>query len=179
MPNKIVLKELGTCDFVVDQLYSDSPLAGFATEAAYFGKPAVVGGYFAKVMGQNLEPNKIPPSLFVTPDKLEEAIEKLVTNKAFRERLGKKAKQFVLNRWNVNSVASRYLRLLMDDIPNHWWCDPMSVNYIFGCGLPKQNIRQLIRLLLSSFGEKSLQVEDKPALQNAFIKFAEKHEEET
>ena len=33
-----VLEQLSQCDFVVDQLYSDTPMAGFAREAAFFGK---------------------------------------------------------------------------------------------------------------------------------------------
>ena len=40
-----ILAELARCDFVIDQLYSDYPLPGLATEAAWFGKPTVVGGY--------------------------------------------------------------------------------------------------------------------------------------
>ncbi|MGL4525513.1 MAG: hypothetical protein ACRCUC_00915, partial [Aestuariivirga sp.] len=54
MPNAQVLRELASCDFVIDQLYSDSPMATFATEAAHFGKPAVVAGYFAAQMPEML-----------------------------------------------------------------------------------------------------------------------------
>jgi len=45
MPNHAVLEELGKCDFVIDQAFADYGMAGFATEAAWFGKTAVVGGY--------------------------------------------------------------------------------------------------------------------------------------
>src|SRR5262249_21215420 len=44
-PNREVLEELARCDLVVDQVYNDTAMAGLATEAAAFGKPAVVGGY--------------------------------------------------------------------------------------------------------------------------------------
>src|SRR3990170_1211052 len=40
--NAEVLDELSRCDFIIDELYSDAAMAGFATEAAFFGKPAIV-----------------------------------------------------------------------------------------------------------------------------------------
>ncbi|HET8776445.1 MAG TPA: hypothetical protein VFN76_02185, partial [Candidatus Limnocylindria bacterium] len=42
-PNREVLTAIAASDFVIDQVYSDSPLAGFAAEAAAFGCPAIVG----------------------------------------------------------------------------------------------------------------------------------------
>ena len=36
-PNQEVLELISTCDFVIDQLYSDMAMVGFATEAAFFG----------------------------------------------------------------------------------------------------------------------------------------------
>ena len=41
-PNSIVIDELKKCDFVIDQVFSDTPLAGLASEAACLGKPSVV-----------------------------------------------------------------------------------------------------------------------------------------
>ncbi|MCS7244458.1 MAG: hypothetical protein RMJ36_06985, partial [Candidatus Calescibacterium sp.] len=38
-PNREVTKAIKECSFVVDQLYSDTPLAGLGTEAAIFCKP--------------------------------------------------------------------------------------------------------------------------------------------
>ena len=43
--NEKVLAELKACDLVIDQLYSDTPMATLAAEAAYCGKPTIVGGY--------------------------------------------------------------------------------------------------------------------------------------
>ncbi len=43
--NAEVLAHLHECDFVIDQLYSDTPMATFAAEAADVGRPSVVGGY--------------------------------------------------------------------------------------------------------------------------------------
>lgn len=172
MPNEVVLQELARCDFIVDQLYADTPLAAFATEAAFFGKPAVVGGYFAEVIEQCLEPGDIPPSLFVTPDDLEMAIERLVVDSAFRLELGEQARQFVLSRWSLTGVAGRYLQLLNDEIPSQWWCDPAAVRYLNGSGLPEGRTRRLVALLVDHYGTSALQVQDKPGLESALVKFA-------
>lgn len=178
MPNEVVLKELARCDFIVDQLYADTPLAAFATEAAFFGKPAVVGGYFAEAIEQCLVPADIPPSLFVAPDDLEMAIERLVVDSAFRLQLGEQARQFVLSRWSLTGVAGRYLQLLNDDIPGQWWCDPAEVRYLNGSGLPGGRTRRLVGLLLDHFGASALQVEDKPWLESALVEFAGVDEEQ-
>ncbi len=178
MPNEVVLQELAHCDFVVDQLYADTPLAALATEAAFFGKPAVVGGYFAGVIDQCLDSVDVPPSLFVAPDDLEMAIERLVVDSAFRLQLGEQARQFVLSRWSLAGVAGRYLQLLNDDIPGQWWCDPAAVRYLSGCGLPQGRSRKLVALLLEHFGASALQVQDKPWLESALVEFAGVDEEQ-
>ena len=177
MPNEVVLKELACCDFVVDQMYSDTPLATFATEAALFGKPAIVGGYFAHSIEDFLSANELPPSLFVTPDGIEAAIERLIVNVDFREELGKKARQFVLSQWSPIQVASRYLRLLNDDAPPQWWRTPESAAYIYGCGLPEGRARRLVALLIAHFGANALEVHDKPYLEAALVNFARINEE--
>lgn len=179
MPNEVVLQELARCDFIVDQLYADTPLAAFATEAAFFGKPAVVGGYFAEGIEQCLEPADIPPSLFVAPDDLESAIERLVVDSAFCLQLGEQARQFVLSRWSLTGVAGRYVQLLNGDIPGQWWCDPAEVRYLSGCGLPQGRSRRLVALLLEHFGASALQVQDKPGLERALVEFARVAEEPT
>lgn len=172
MPNEVVLQELARCDFIVDQLYADTPLAAFATEAAFFGKPAIVGGYFAKGIEQYLESADIPPSLFVAPSDLESAIERLLVDAAFRLQLGEQARQFVLSHWSLTGIAKRYLQLLNDDIPSQWWCDPADVRYLRGGGLPEGRTRRLVALLLDHFGPGALQVQDKPELEAALIEFA-------
>ena len=73
--NTEVIKEIKLCDFVVDQLYSDFPLAGFATEAAYFGKPAIVGGYGLEYLKSLTPEESWPPSKICHPDEIENAIE--------------------------------------------------------------------------------------------------------
>lgn len=172
MTHDHVLRELATCDFVVDQLYSDTPMAALATEAAFFAKPAVVGGYFAAGLDQALAPEDTPPSLFVLPHELECAIERLICQPEWRHALGLRAYHFVNEHWNARAVAQRYLKLLNDDVPAAWWCDPHKVDYLYGCGLPKERTQRLVSSLLQQYGSEALQLADKPLLESALCAFA-------
>ncbi|CAN7342858.1 glycosyltransferase [Aquipseudomonas alcaligenes] len=165
MSNEVVLKELASCDFVVDQLYSDTPLAVFATEAAFFGKPAVVGGYFSEQVDRVLNESELPPSLYVAPEQLENAIERLIVDGSFRKELGERAKSFVNERWSSSAVAARYLRLLHDDVPEEWWLFPGGVEYLQGCGLARASVAHRVKVLVEHFGVEALQVTDKPLLE--------------
>lgn len=175
MPNSMIVDELTRCDFIADQLYSDTPMAAFAVEAAHFGKPAVVGGYFAPVIGDYLREEQIPPSLFVQPDEIEQAIEKLVVDVEHRRELGRRAQMFVRTQWAPEEVARRFLRLIKKDIPHDWWCDPQEIRYVYGGGISDVHAREVVRGLIERFGTPSLQLEDKPELEKAFLKFAGLH----
>ncbi|MCX5829558.1 MAG: hypothetical protein NTV58_16425 [Deltaproteobacteria bacterium] len=171
MPNVQVLQELEKCDFIIDQLYSDTPMAGFASEAAHFGKPAVIGGYFCDQIRDYYSEKDVPPSLFVHPDKIEEAIERLIIDVDYRLDLGKMAYEFVRSRWRPEHVAARYLQLINGDIPEEWWCDPKDIRYLHGM-LPEWRTREMVRGLVEHYGAEALQLDDKPCLEKAFLEFA-------
>lgn len=170
--NEVVLRELARCDFVIDQLYSDTPMAAFATEAAHYGKPAVVGGYFAEEIADVLRPEWIPPSLFVTPKTLEAAVERLVVDRDFRETLGRRAREHVKTRWSASQVAGRYLELIHGRAEAAWWCDPQNVLYVRGCGMPQAHAARMVRAMIERYGIAVLQVPDKPRLEQAFAELA-------
>lgn len=171
LPNARVLEELRRCDFVVDQLYSDSPMAAFAAEAACFGKPSVVGGYFASKVGRFVSDESLPPSLFVEPDEVESAIERLVTDTFLRRELGERARRFVQEKWCLTSVARRYLELLNGKSDARWWCDPQEVEYFEGCGLSRERVKGLMSSLVASEGMGALLLSDKPRLEQAIRAF--------
>lgn len=167
VPNAVVMNALQSCDFVVDQLYSDTPMAIFATEAAYWGKPAIVGGYFSDVVTAYIKPDDLPPSLFVRPEALEVAIERMAVDADFRHRLGEEARRFVRTRWSPKAVAERYSRLLADDVPDEWWCRPEDCRYVFGCGTSSEDVARKVELMLRHGGSSALHVMDKPELERA------------
>lgn len=175
-PNVEVLAAIAECDFVVDQVYSDTPLAGFAAEAAFLGKPAVVGGYYAACIADDIPTDLIPPSLFCHPDDLEAAIERLITEPDFRRELGHRAQAFVTAHWSPAEVARRYLRLIAGDVPAEWLCDPAGIRYVHGALLPEAQGRAMIRDIVELGGPAALQVSDKPELERRLVAFAEGEE---
>jgi hypothetical protein len=174
-PNTLVLNELGRCDFIVDQLYSETPMAGFAAEAAVFGNPAIVGGYAQEEILRIFPTDKIPPVHYCHPDKIEEAIEKLIVEEDYRLELGRRAKELMENNWTPEKVARRYLRLIEADEADgleDWLWDPNDIHYLHGAGLPEHRVKQLVRAVIERGGKEALQLSDKPELEHMFVEFA-------
>jgi glycosyltransferase involved in cell wall biosynthesis len=171
-PNAEVIDEIDKCDFIVDQAYSDTPMAGFAAEAASLEKPAVVGGYYSCVIGDEIPSSLIPPSRYCHPNNIEKEIEYLIVNQKQRELLGKNAKQFVSDLWSPDSVAKNFLRILKDDVPESWFTKPEDTDYIFGAGISKESIKANIRMLVDSFDESALCLDHKPKLKKLFLDFS-------
>jgi hypothetical protein len=111
-PNAEVLKELEQCEFVIDELYSDIPFAMFATEAAIFYKPVIVGGNYVNQVRQDNPDDQVPPSVYVDPDQIKQAIKALLDDAELRKTLGEQAFQFVKNTWKSKKVAENYLNLI-------------------------------------------------------------------
>jgi hypothetical protein len=171
-PNAEVLQALRECHIVIDQLYSDTPMAAFATEAASLGRPVIVCGCAAECATAQVEPFSMPPTLYVRPENFETSLEALVADAAWRGRLGRAGAKFVETEWSTAAVGARLLRVLRDDIPAHWWCKPTELNHVVGCGLPESVSRERVAALIRHGGLAALQVSDKPALEQAFAKFA-------
>jgi hypothetical protein len=171
-PNAEVLAGIARCDFVVDQVYCDTPMAGFAAEAAFLGKPAVVGGYGAGAVRELLPAEAIPPTLYCSPGELEAAVERLILDADLRARLGEQARRYVEETWAPRRVAARFLRLISGDLPREWVCDPARVRYLHGFGLPEGEARRLVREVVERGGRGALQLSDKPELEELFVEFA-------
>ncbi|WP_422445182.1 MULTISPECIES: glycosyltransferase [unclassified Endozoicomonas] len=171
MPNKVVIEELEKCDFVVDQLYSDTPLAGLASEAASLGKPSVVGGYSAKSIVDICHRDDIPPSLYVCPDELETAIERLVIDHEYREKLGNDAYLFMKKRWSRELVAKRILRVISDEVPEEWLFNPKDIRYLEGAGVSRENSKVMTKAIIEQYGVQSLQLDDNHELQRAYMEY--------
>jgi hypothetical protein len=167
-PNVEVLAALARCDLVVDQLYADYPMPGFATEAAWYGKPVLICGYAQPMWQKSLPPDAAPPTVFCLPDQFETELERLVRDPLSRVAVGRRARQFAAGRWSPREVASRYLRVIRGDIPDDWWLDPADNEYLHGAGLPESEAKRIVNSLIARHGLPALQLQDKPALERAF-----------
>lgn len=167
--NDEVQAAIAECDVVIDQLWSDTPMAALAAEAAALGRPAVVGGYGWDELRAVTRPDAIPPTHLCHPDALADAIRSLATDEAERRRLGAEARRFVAERWNPVSVAERYLALLRDEAPEGWWFEPERVAYVLGAGAPEAEVRAAVRRVLEAAGPKGLAVDDRPDLLDRLL----------
>ena len=171
-PNAEVLLELRRCDFVVDELYSDTIMARFAAEAAFFSKPAIVGGYAEEDDFGTITTDEMPPVHRCLPEDIEAAIEKLICDVPYRLALGESAKEFLDRQWSPRVVAARFLRLISNDIPDDWLYDPRNIRYLHGWGLTDEQARTLVRRYIEAGGTSALQLDDKPRLVERFREFS-------
>ena len=177
VPNAKVIEELQRCDFVIDQVYSDSPMAMLSSEAAMFGKPTIVGGYYSDQFTIDNPDHEILSSLYVMPENIKEAIRSLIVNKSLRLSLGRKARKFVRERWNAEQVAINYLHLLNKTFPKNWEIEPLELNYYFGWGLSHENWHSKVQSYVSLLGQDALFLDHNPDLKNLVLKELVNHVE--
>jgi glycosyltransferase involved in cell wall biosynthesis len=170
--NEVVREQIARADFVIDQLYSDAPMVGFATEAATAGRPAIVGGYAWPQLHEIYEADAMPPVEECHPDDLRAAILRLADDPAYREDLGSRARAFVQSTWSRRSIAERFLGLIHGDIDPGWLFDPRELTYVRGVGLTEERAREIVAAVLLAGGRAALQLSDKPQLERAFVDFA-------
>lgn len=170
-PNHEVMAALREADVVIDQAWSDTPMAGLAAEAAANGCPALVGGYFSALMGEAVPELWRPPTTFVVPEQLEEALRRLAADPQELARLGEVAHEYVAAQWSQGAVAAKMLQLVWE-VPQDWLVAPASCPYLEGCGLTREQARSTVRRLIDRHGVGSLGLSHAPALQKAFADFA-------
>lgn len=168
-PHAEVIQEIKKCDFVVDQAFSDMPMSGFATEAAWFGKAAVVGGYGFDELKKWLASEDWPPSFLSHPDELENSIEALIVDRQARIELGRAAQRFVREKWNAAKVAKRYLQMIEGEVPSQWFVNPSSIGYLYGCGFAEDKLLAQIRQLIDAEGAGALCLDHRPELLGALL----------
>jgi len=172
-PHREVLAALRQCDFVVDEVFSDTPMATLATEAAAFGKPTVVTGYYAELIADQLPPEEIPPTLYELPDQLVAAIERLISDEAFRRDLGARARAFVHGNWTPRAVARRYLRIIGGDVPAKWRWNPSRQRYLYGWGMHRELVAGAVRGLLDLAGRGGLGLRHNADLEARVLRMAD------
>ena len=175
VPHSRVLEEIDKCDFVVDQLYSDSPLAGFAAEAASFKKVPLVGGYGWESIIQTMCKDDIPPVKLCHPDNLPKAVEELCEDTIQREKLTANLEKFLTEgEWSGRAFAKKLECILIGDVPQDWFVDIKTINYKQGVGLSEKHAMDIAYRMVEVGGIKSLQLADKPNLESSYMDWLKK-----
>lgn len=155
--NEELMKKIQECDFLIDELYSDTPMATLAEEAAFYGKPSVVAGYFAEKYVNYYEKDLLPPSLYVTPENIKPAIRKMIEDKEFREELGERAQLFVKKNYTSQVVAEKISRVITGDIPEAWVVKPGDIDNLYGYGVSRESIKEIVSEIVKIGGKKKLE----------------------
>ena len=167
--NSEMLRLLAQSDLLVDQVYSDTPMAGLAAEAASLGVTTVLSGYCENVHFGNLDPSSAPPIIYCHPDTLKNRIRELITNPGQRAQLGEKARSFVERNWTAKSVAERFLALIHGRVNPDWIVDPLKIPYMYGAGLPDGQIKKNVSNLIKYHGVHALQLSHNEKLLNMLL----------
>ncbi len=149
-----MLEAILECDFVVDQVYSDTPLAGFAAEAAVRGRPAVIGGYF-NTEDLGVPPSMIPPSMHVLPEDIKIGIEELVSDPRKRQQLSEDSRQFVVSHWSPGKVAKRLYDILCKPAELFPISRPENIAYIDGYGQKRTDLTERLVKIYNLYGISS------------------------
>ncbi|MEO7017343.1 MAG: hypothetical protein ABI067_12510 [Leifsonia sp.] len=156
-PHEEVLAALANCTFLVDQLWSDLPMATVGAEAASYGKATVIGGYGWDIWREAVAEGDLPPAVLADPDSMKVAILAAVADPQRMVALGQEAREFVRSRWSAETVAANYIAVLTDDFPEEWMVSPDDVHYAWGTGVPREQVRAMVSALVAEHGEQSLQ----------------------
>lgn len=173
--NAEVLEALKNCDFVIDQIYSDTPAATFAMEAAVMGTPSIVGGYGWSA--EWLEKSKLGeyPSYVCHPDEVRSAIRDMTIDGKLREKIAAAALRRA-DEWDYLKVSERIARVLQDDIPPEWMDDPTEIPAFYsGVGLAAPKVAKLVSDLVNNHGVGALRLSDKPSLISKAKMFCQEH----
>jgi hypothetical protein len=161
--NHVVRKTICEVDLVVDQVYSDTPLPGLATEAASQGRATIVAGYGLEDLELFLPAGLGGASITCHPNLIKAAIRDALISGKYATQ-GELAREFVGNTLSPTDVAKRVQKILDKAVPSSWWVDPHAVSYLHGAGQSEcQSIRQ-IQGMVSKLGPSSLQLDHKPKL---------------
>lgn len=171
--NVIALSIMSTADIVVDELYSDSIGATVSSEAAILSKPSINGSYGIDELRRFLPRDTVLPTFLIEPEQIQDALEILICDSTRREELGQSARKFVLARNTQKAVAERLLQIAVGAAPEAWYFDPNDIEYVYGVAGSKEEVRQAVASILKAGGASALQLDDKPRLRDAIVKFSQ------
>lgn len=152
--NGLVLEALSKSDLLIDQLYSDTPMAHLSAEAAMVGCPAIICGNDLERLKARTPEADWPPTITGTPESLYDLTLGAITDVRARNAIGEAAQRFVSERWTARAVAERFLLLAKGDPPGKWYCDPTADRYWGGYGMSNDVRDAFVERVVRDIGDE-------------------------
>ena len=168
MPHNEVLKQMVNADIVIDQMYSDTPISGFGTEAAINGVPVIVGGYYAREY-KHVLPEPIAPTLYCEPEKFKECLIKLITDKKMREQIGIQEEEYVQKNCMSITVAKKFINIFEGNIPDYYYFQPEKNIYPWGGGINRDSTIDNVSQIIEKYGEEALGLKNGSRLKEVYL----------
>ena len=162
--NDEVISKLIESDIAIDQLYSDTRLAGFGTEAASLGVAVLAGSYGVSELNECVQEAFLPPALVVHPRDIEDTFRRLVEDRDFRDRTANDCQTFISSNWSAKKVSERCLLVVNGMFPQDWYFDPLKVSYVHGACLEESELISIWNSGTARFGPEFLNIPHRPDL---------------
>ena len=146
VPNDEVIAAISGADLIIDQCYSDTPLAMFATEAAIQGRPVIVAGYGWEEHDRLVPSEFMAPTIRCAPEDLTSTLRDALSSPETLDRCGAELARYV-GRLDAPLVAQRLIELLNGTAPANCWFEPAEVRYQSGCGMSADRANELRQAL--------------------------------
>jgi hypothetical protein len=153
-PNSEVLMALAGADLLIDELWSDTRMAGLCMEAASVGTPCLIGSnYTAKQWDYDIG-TKEPPVFICQWQELVPCLIQLYNNYKLRSNYHDRLVSGELP--STSQIADRMLSIINNEIPAHFYFAPLSIAYHHGWGAPPADVDRYILHYLTIFGWRAL-----------------------
>lgn len=170
LPHREVLKAMQHADLIIDQLYSDVPLASVASESILLGKPVLVAGYEISEWVRS-DPKRVYPHIICHPEELYSVLRSLLLDRSRLDTVAQDIRAFLDNYgfdWTMDRIEDVLVRP-----ETYTLTDPAELCYFRGMGVSQDRLRAFLARYMHRYGEEGLFVTDKPQFIRNVEKFLE------
>ena len=154
--NSEVIAAISKADLVIDQLWSDSPMAMIGYESASLGTPSLTFGAALSTFKKIDEKIPLPIFGYFSSDEAQSVILDFILNKHKRDELATLQSGFVKEYATIRNVAENFARIIDNDIPQTWIANPNECLYFGGGGIPAEVSLKQMNALAKRYGIDSL-----------------------
>ncbi len=176
-PHDVVMQKLRRADIVLDQLYSDIPIAMFAAEASINGTPPILCGYYSEICKEDT-PGSIPPTVFIAKEELEKTLIDLIYDDSKREEIGKKCQKWIFDNCISTKVARKLLEIAEGTFDSKNLYYPQNSMYVWGMGQNKKDVIMKVVALVDKYGFEALCLNKSSKVYDSYLELYQNNKDD-